>query len=54
MTDSEKLDLILHKVVNVEVEVKEIKQTTEELREDVETLKTDVKELKEKYLKNRT
>lgn len=54
MTDSEKLDLLLDKVIVIEADVKELKQDVavlkremSEVKEDIAVLKQDVAELKQ-------
>ena len=47
MTDSEKLDLLLNKVIILESDVKEVKQEVAEVKEEVTDLKQEVEEVKE-------
>lgn len=47
MTDSEKLDLLVEKVVIIETDVQGLKQDVKDLKQDVNVLKEDVNDLKQ-------
>ena len=51
MTDNEKLDLILEKLMGLESEMKDVKQDISDVKQDVSGLKSDMQDVKERVTK---